>query len=816
MVPLRSQRLAAKRNSPLRSGIVRQRLNDRTGRQNTRRQRSCPRTSTSRQGGSPSKEPRSKNASIQDNEAPDVPGDEVLSKTHDNDDEKDLEDNGSRNGIAGNEQEVIPDSSVVAGISKRKERGGCSLRSKLPTKGGLGDLNDNDLSVSSPSIVSTDVPNVNKRSCHIESTDSRMFTKSARISTTAPTRGRASAPSRGRASYQGRSSIAKSVPPIRERVHENSPRTPNDSTICVPHIDNTSEGTSEQSFQIQVERLKRKLTDLTESYDLLSSNHNELKVKYEKLETDLLNEHVLRKALQMNVENLTHTLNQTEIKLKGLEKINVQLQNQHEPVQRGCRFRGRLLQTMDRKYFSFVLALEKRISKWATNQTMEVVDRDDEFIVRDWKGRAEIVDDLGVKVNGVDEHVVPTPKEMILNSTNPYYIKTYSSIHDVIHTLVTKLLREDDWKYLAADNATKKETLDVICSNHIIRGRVRQLLTDNLSTRKRDAKDSFLSELKYYRLLTFQDKNNDCLTDSKESEISLIQSKLLKENSMGIVDLSWWRRAPIQDIRCVSENGNDDDVGSPSDDEEDSEFSPDNPVQLENNHHPFGKTLLGVFFNQLSVAILHKFLGFNPSMSAGHNTEVSFLCVPRLDAWLVTVIQMFVVSEKRGGGRQKEYADKYFKNFILATAQFVASVRLFVQYWFPHELEVPSTSECRQERMDSFLSLDREATVIVRSKQFDCIFIAVKSEWFSQYITPLIGTVHDCYIASISDDWSDINLHGVPFEDVSCLGGNNHEGDNVSDVDDALPMESDDTPDNSTLTEPLAPLIVPPMPQNNQ
>ena len=107
-------------------------------------------------------------------------------------------------------------------------------------------------------------------------------------------------------------------------------------------------------------------------------------------------------------------------------------------------------------YLSFVFALEKQISMWAVNQTMEVVDWDDEFIVLDWKGNAEIVDELGLKVNGVNELEVPTPKEMFLNSTSPYYIKTYSNIHEVLQKLVTKQLQEHDWKCLAADDDKKR------------------------------------------------------------------------------------------------------------------------------------------------------------------------------------------------------------------------------------------------------------------------------------------------------------------------------------------------------------------------
>jgi len=280
----------------------------------------------------------------------------------------------------------------ISNNSKQKGPGGSSVRNEAPkvsrdgvptkldkngdvaedldgttgTKDLSKDLDETNLNLPSPRNVSSEVPNIKKRSSHIQSDDTRIFKKCARTSSTPPIRGRARIPSRGRASYQpgslreGCSSVVHLLPPVRDQDHEISPVIPNDSTDVEPPVDNNSEVTSEQTFSVQVERLKRKLAILTESYDILSSNHNELKVKYEKLETDLLNETVLRKALQMNVESLTHTLNQTEIKLKGLEKINEQLESQHDPIHRGSRFRARIIQSMDKKYLGFVLALEKK------------------------------------------------------------------------------------------------------------------------------------------------------------------------------------------------------------------------------------------------------------------------------------------------------------------------------------------------------------------------------------------------------------------------------------------------------------------------
>ena len=206
------------------------------------------------------------------------------------------------------------DSSEIPISNNLKQTGAerSTLRNKSETKGTTGDLDDNDINVTNPSRISTEVPNVKKRSSQIQSDDLQMFEKCARTSSTPPTRGRARIPSRGRASYQGRSSVVHSLPhslpPLRDQHHEMPPQIPNDFTVAVQPVDHSSESPSDQSVSIHVERLKRKLANLTKSYDMLSSNHNKLKVKYEKLETDLLNETVLRKALQMNVESLTTCL----------------------------------------------------------------------------------------------------------------------------------------------------------------------------------------------------------------------------------------------------------------------------------------------------------------------------------------------------------------------------------------------------------------------------------------------------------------------------------------------------------------------------
>ena len=69
-------------------------------------------------------------------------------------------------------------------------------------------------------------------------------------------------------------------------------------------------------------------------------------------------------------------------------------------------------------------------------------------------------------------------------------------------------------------------------------------------------------------------------------------------------------------------------------------------------------------------------------------------------------------------------------------------------------MTVPDVSTEAQK--DAVLNMDREATVILHKDNENTYYIAVKSEWFKQYISPHCGTVHDCYIARVSENWSEI------------------------------------------------------------
>ena len=179
---------------------------------------------------------------------------------------------------------------------------------------------------------------------------------------------------------------------------------------------------------------------------------------------------------------------------------------------------------------------------------------------------------------------------------------------------------------------------------------------------------------------------------------------------------------------------------------------------MKDEDHPCATTIIGVLCNEVSIPVYHEFQGFNPVERDGSPVSTSFLTIPRLDAWIVTVVQLLVPRESRGGGRQKIFSDRFMNNFNIAVDQFVGRVREFVQYWAPHKLQIPYSDVPSYK--GAILSTKRDITMVLFSEKFNIFFISVRHDWFSKFITPQLGSVHDCYIAKIEDDFKSIVLLG--------------------------------------------------------
>lgn len=176
---------------------------------------------------------------------------------------------------------------------------------------------------------------------------------------------------------------------------------------------------------------------------------------------------------------------------------------------------------------------------------------------------------------------------------------------------------------------------------------------------------------------------------------------------------------------------------------------------------------LGLFRNQFSVQLWNMFIGYNPCEDAlasdTPRSETSIASLTRLDAWICTVVHLLRDEEKRGGGRQRDYSICFYRFHTKAMYQLIKRVYDFVAFWEPDELAVPDVES--DKLMETIVNMPRKATVLLQAHQDNCFYIAVKSDWFNQYITEHMGIVHDCYIAKVSNDWTAISVLEEVLED---------------------------------------------------
>ena len=152
---------------------------------------------------------------------------------------------------------------------------------------------------------------------------------------------------------------------------------------------------------------------------------------------------------------------------------------------------------------------------------MEIIDRDAPVIQRDWQGRMEVVNSLGVNILSSRQIVVPTPFEIVISTTIPFYIRNFSSHSDVISSLVKKQIQVEDWKFLNDDETLKSNLLSVMSENNVLIARFKQSLSDSISVRKKDCRDVLFRSLNYIKLTSTPERYDDNSNITKEVQIEI-------------------------------------------------------------------------------------------------------------------------------------------------------------------------------------------------------------------------------------------------------------------------------------------------------
>ena len=572
------------------------------------------------------------------------------------------------------------------------------------------------------------------------------------------------------------------------------------------------------------------LEEVRKERDEAIESCNNYKQELQKLRVDLAHATTTNTILREKVEMLQTELANERMEKKSLELLNSQLS---QPSQRtthnqgtksSIRFINKLTKSIDRKYISLASSVERLLHDWAHAETMEVIQTDESVKRRNWTGRMTIVQDFGIPCNseagsdGENYLIVPTLITSVLNSSDVFYIRSFNSYGDVLQTIVQTLLQETSWAAFAPNDLVKAATIRSISTNPVMLGKVKQCLSDATSNRKRLVRDELFQQLRYFSLKSSHDRRRETPLFDKVEEISLAKQKILGQalgqtsstSRHSVEDYSRWRTQPLEDLTCdgvVPEMFNDDDIKMDKPVAIKNAFDDDNLEEMAtsaSDRDRFQKTCLGLFTNPLSVHILHLFLGYNPHSDMDNISETSIVVLTRLDAWIATVLQLLVPSEKRGGGRQRDYNHFFHQNHICSMHQLIQSIYDFVNYWEPGELRVPNVDSNNYRA--AVCNMNRTATRLLHCGLQNAFFIAVRSDWFNTYISSCIGTVHDCYIAKVSDDWSTI----IPLTTTAMWDSR------PMDIHDQQPSIPNPAPSSATTSRDTAGTSTIPIPLENE
>lgn len=475
---------------------------------------------------------------------------------------------------------------------------------------------------------------------------------------------------------------------------------------------------------------------------------NSFKVRVNNLEDKCATQEKYIDGLISAVSTGKEKLTQVENENRSLKKLvdDVLKKNKDLTQKSGRAATSKVQETIPKQYLGIAYSVETRCGQWAANETREVIPFQDSN-ERSWQSRGIVTNEHGVDIgNGV---LIAPLSPFKAASRGTYYTPSMESETDILQVIAREELKNEAWTEVFTTEESRNNVVSALSGNTALKSKIKQSLSDTCSGRKRCARDAFFSAFGYpslhsrYKCTTAEDAR------SRDAHIEGIKEKVRRLPSRDPI-MSFWRTDPdvqVSNIADMSEGTYSNPLGTES----------QGGVNAEDDDGEEEK--MCIFKTTKALEVYHQFLGYRPKMDGTFSTT-SILSLCRIDAWILTVIEHIDSGEGRGGKRQKVYSDTYGKFLELATSQLIGSISEFVEKWEPEELTVPNCDGSMEERKRAVLDMPREATKLIYYPSPPQWYISVESSWFKQFITDELGNIHDCYIASISSDFSSIQLLG--------------------------------------------------------
>ena len=520
-----------------------------------------------------------------------------------------------------------------------------------------------------------------------------------------------------------------------------------------------------------VQGLKRKLEDLEE-------RHNALKEKAGKLEADYVYADTQKKALTLHVHELEKQNKKLEAENESLrvtKRHMIAIPSGQSRPNRGVKATRELVEGVDERYVGIGLHIESLFSAWAVKEVAELQHFCKEPR-RNWSLRGDEVTECGISVAG-GKLVAPIPPHSIAKNGKFFMCSSGTEEH-AIKNIMEEELKGDQWKTINATEESRKEAIQAICKNSVLRLSLKRCLSDTASYKKRVARDSLFTALNYDKLISKNAMKNEEDLRLKAIQINEAKHKLMKKVAgTNTYDMSWWRRC--EDDQKLS-YGYWEDISA----EQNSQSV--RGIGAQSSADVFGEDeegeeeeMYGLFRNDAAKTVWAQFVSHKVWKTSKEEEEEdgddqkevpesSILQLARMDAWIMTVLDCLLADEKRGGKRQKLYVDTFQKFLPIAMGQLSEELYDWVKYWAPDDLAtavsefdidaVPTPGETK----DQVFSKTYEACIPVYVPTAKCAYLAIRSDWFTTYVGDELGKVYDCYIAEFSEDYSDLKKLSGP------------------------------------------------------
>ena len=335
-----------------------------------------------------------------------------------------------------------------------------------------------------------------------------------------------------------------------------------------------------------------------------------------------------------------------------------------------------------------------------------------------WIGRGDLVNVGAGLVQGPDASHEYKPKCPIELAVRHIFYTPSGPFHEILRDIAEEVISRPDLIQLYAENERKK-FISKIASGPYMLGRVRRIMNDRVSNRKRLLKERFV-ELLLLDLISVRniERMSPSEKQKRDEQIKESQEKLLSKD-----DTSIWRMATFKDLKYSASD-------------------------LLSDKLQFSSETL--FQNVIGPQLLSFFFGFDPNHCHGTlDSTIHYLA--RLDVWIYTSIKLLNHRAKKGGDTQKIFQDTFAVSLNKAVLSIIQQIREVVSFSTQEELDKKETETGTSENA-AIESIRRESTIVRVMPGKEQFYLRVNSVWFKDHIRRRLGNVRDAYIG-----WCDLD-----------------------------------------------------------